>query len=77
MISDGELESRVKAAVDSRIDQHFKTFTGDAKISEAINAAILQGFEHEYCRVDGFGRRNGEPTTIRKELERVICWILE
>ena len=72
MISDGELESRVKAAVDSRIDQHFKTL-GDAKISEAINAAILQGFEHEYCRVDGFGRRNGEPTTIRKELERVIA----
>ena len=72
MASDGELESRIKAAVDARIDHHFKTI-GDAQISDAVNRAIAAGFEHEYCRVDNFGRKQGQPTTIRSELNRLVA----
>ena len=71
MVTDGDLEGRIKAVVESRIDAHFKSI-GDSQISAAVNKAIAEGFEHEYCRVDSFGRRQGEPTTVSKELDRVV-----
>jgi hypothetical protein len=71
IIGEDDLYSRVKSAVEARIDNHFRT-TADAQIQAAIQAAISQGFEHEYSRVDSFGRREGAPTTIRAELEKLI-----
>ena len=72
LIGDDELLSRVKKAVDTRIDGIFKT-VADTQIATAVSAAIAQGFEHEYARVNSFGEKEGKPTTIRKELERVIA----
>jgi hypothetical protein len=72
IISEDELRSRVASAVDARIDRHFKTIA-DAQISQAVDKAITDGLEHEYCRVDSFGRKSGEPTSVRKELECVIA----
>jgi hypothetical protein len=72
MISDGDLEKRIKSAVDARIDSHFKA-SGDQQIQDAVNRAIKAGLEHEYCKVDSFGRKSGEPTTVSKELERIIA----
>ena len=71
MVTDGDLERRIKAVVEARIDAYFKSI-GDSQISVAVNKAITSGFEHEYCRVDSMGRRQGEPTTISKELDRVV-----
>ena len=71
LVGEEDLYSRVKHAVDERIDRLFKA-TVDAQITAAIEAAITQGFEREYCRVDPFGQREGKPTTIRRELERMI-----
>jgi hypothetical protein len=71
IIGEDDLYERVKRAVEDRIDRHFKT-TADAQIHGAIEAAITQGFEREYQRVDSFGRREGERTTIRAELEKMI-----
>lgn len=71
IMRDDEIYSRVKKAVDDRIDKHFKT-VADAQIQAAIEAAITKGFEHEYCRIDAFGQRRDEPTTIRAELEKMI-----
>jgi hypothetical protein len=70
-MSDGELESRIKKALEEKIDAQFKEIA-EPRIQEAVNRAITDGFEREYCRVDSFGRKQGEPTTIRKELERLI-----
>lgn len=72
LIADSDLESRIKTAVDARIDSHFKT-VADRQIGESVNRAIADGLEHEYCRVDSFGRTSGQPTTVRKELERIIA----
>lgn len=72
IIGDDDLYARVKRAVDERIDRHFKT-TADARIQSAIEVAVSKGFEHEYCRVDSFGKRQGESTTIRAELEKMIA----
>jgi hypothetical protein len=72
IIGDDDLYSRVKRGVDARIDKHFED-TADAQIQSAIEAAVSAGFEHEYCRIDSFGKRDGKPTTIRAELERMIA----
>lgn len=71
IIGDDDLWNRVKHAVDTRIDNHFKA-VADAQIKTAIESAITQGFEREYQRVNAFGERQGAPTTIRAELEKLI-----
>lgn len=71
IIGEDELFSRVRTAIEKRIDQLFKDHA-DAQIRTAIDAAILNGFDREYTRVTSWGEREGEPTTIRKELEKVI-----
>jgi len=71
IIGEDELYSRVKTAVEQRIDRLFKD-KADAQIAAAIDDAIRNGFDREYCRISSWGERQGEPTTIRKELERLI-----
>ena len=71
IIGEDELYSRVKNALDARINKHFKD-AADAQIRHAIELAIADGFEREYQRVNSFGQREGEPTTIRAELENMI-----
>ena len=71
IIGEDELFERVRKAVDTRISALFKDHA-DAQIRAAIDAAILNGFDREYTRVTSWGEREGQPTTIRKELEKVI-----
>lgn len=71
IIGEEELYNRVKNAVDQRIARHFKE-SADTQIQAAVEAAIREGFEHEYRRIDSFGRPEGAPTTIRAELEKAI-----
>lgn len=72
LMHENELRERVKNAAAKRIDEMFKT-VAEAQISAAVESAIKSGFDHEYSRVNTFGQREGELTTIRKELERVIA----
>lgn len=71
IIGEDGLWQRVKNAVDKRIDDHFKK-TADAQIQTQIESAVIKGFEHEYCRVNSFGQRVSEKTTIKAELDRMI-----
>jgi len=71
MIGDEELYSRVKRALDAKIDTHFRD-VAEAQIKVAVEEAIKDGFAREYQRVNSFGERQGEKTTIRAELERMI-----
>lgn len=72
---DGQAFSRlldgVRDNVDARIAKIFAD-RADAVIQEAIDKAIREGFEKEYNRVDIWGKREGPPTTIAKELERIV-----
>lgn len=72
MIGDDDLYNRVKRAVDERINRLFAE-SADAQIQSAIEVAIRNGFEHEYTRVNSFGQREGETTTIRAQLEGLIA----
>ena len=66
-----ELWTRTKRAMDDRINKLFAE-TVDNRIAEEINKAFTDGFERPFQKVDHFGRPDGEPTTISKELEQMI-----
>lgn len=61
----------VRKSVEARIDKIFAE-TADAAIQNAVAKAIQDGFEKEYCRVNQWGKPEGKPTTIAKELSRVV-----
>lgn len=72
----GEAFSRylddIQRGVDNRIDKIFAD-RADALIQSALDAAIKDGFEREYSRVNQWGKREGAGTTsISKELERLV-----
>lgn len=71
LLNSESLRRRVDEAVQERINKHFED-TADERISKAVEDAIQNGFEREYQRVDHYGQRDGEPTTIRKELEKLV-----
>ena len=71
-IGDEELISRVRTATNERVDRFFRE-AAEAQIQATVEAAIRDGFDREYCAVTSWGERQGAPTTIRKQLERVIA----
>ena len=62
-----EIRKRIQAKVDAIFADR-----ADELISATVDAAVKAGFDLEYCRVDQWGKRQGEATTIRKELDRMI-----
>lgn len=70
-VHEEHLAKKINDEVAKRIDRLFKD-KADAQISKAIDEAIATGFDREYCRVTSWGEREGQPTTIRKELEKLI-----
>lgn len=71
IVREDEFAVRIQKEVDARIDKLFKD-RAEAQIDAAINDAIRNGFDREYCRVTAWGEKDGAPTTIRKQLEKVI-----
>jgi cation transport regulator ChaB len=61
----------IDAEIKKRIDKLF-TERAEQQITAAINQAIEDGFDREYRRVDSWGQPQGQPTTIRKQLEDSI-----
>lgn len=68
---DDDIWAMVKRDIDARISKLF-TERAEKAIADVIDAAIKDGFERTYQRVDQFGKKCGEPTTIGKELNRLI-----
>jgi len=71
MIGDDDIWNRAKNALDERFDKVWRE-TAEARIRSEVELAISEGFEREYTKADSFGRQQGEKTTIRAELERLI-----
>ena len=67
----GRMLDDIRKGVDDRINNIFAE-RADALIQETLNAAIKGGFEREYSKVDQWGKREGEATSISKELERLV-----
>ena len=60
----------IRAGIEKRIDAVFA-----AQAQELVNAAVersvVDGFNREYQRVDSFGTKVGEKTTIQRELDQL------
>ena len=68
---DDELSGMVRAEVQRRVEKIFAE-RANAEIQATIDQAVKNGFDLEYCRVDNWGRPEGEKTTIRKQLDASI-----
>lgn len=71
IIADDELYVRIQRGINERLDKVFAD-TVSQQISNATENCFKQGFEREYIKRDGFGKPIGKPTSISKELERII-----
>lgn len=71
ILSDWDWKADVRSSVAKRIDAEFAEGLGEI-VAEAVESATQAGFDHAYQRIDRFGKLDGKPTTIRKELDRLI-----
>lgn len=72
LLGDGDdLSMLVTKEVRARVDRIFADTAG-AQIQAAIDEAIQTGFDREYQRVTAFGHPDGEKTSIRAELEKIV-----
>lgn len=71
LINEEYLAGLVTKEVKARIDAIFAATATD-QVSKAVNQAIEDGLNREYSKVNSWGEKVGGPTTISKELERVV-----
>lgn len=69
--ADDDLSGLIRKEVGARLDKIF-TERAEAQIAGAIDAAVANGFEREYQRVNQWGEPTGPKTTIRAELEKTV-----
>ena len=63
--------SMIREEVAKRLDKIFAE-RATAEIEATVAAAVNDGFDREYAKVDTFGRADGPKTTIRKELGHIV-----
>ncbi|QIL72288.1 hypothetical protein G7048_19175 [Diaphorobacter sp. HDW4B] len=68
---DDDLSKMVHAEVQRRVQKIFVE-RADAQIAAAVDAAVQKGFDTEYQRVNNWGQPEGEKTTIRTQLDKLI-----
>jgi hypothetical protein len=71
LVREDELYEKVKRGIEARIDNLFASKV-TTLIEERIASVVKEGFGREYTKRDGFGRPEGKPTSIAKELEATI-----
>ena len=71
IMGDDEMYERAKDAISARVDRLWKEQVAE-RVSDAVNTAIREGFEHSYQKVDSYGKPVGPKTTISAELEKLI-----
>lgn len=71
LIDNDKIKDEIRKKIDARIDALFAD-SAKAILEERVSAAIHNGFERSYQRVDQWGRPVGDPSTIAKELNRIV-----
>lgn len=66
-----DLSEMISAEVKHRVDVIFKA-RADEQLAAAVDAAISNGFDLEYQRVNSWGQPEGEKTSIRKQLDKMV-----
>ncbi|MDH1673963.1 hypothetical protein [Comamonas aquatica] len=68
---DDDLSGMVRAEVSRRLQKIFVDRV-DAQIAAAVDEAVNKGFDTEYQRVNQWGQPEGEKTTVRAQLDKLI-----
>lgn len=69
---DDDLSGMVREEVSRRIQKIFVD-RADAQISAAVDEAVQKGFDTEYQRINSWGQPEGEKTTIRAQLDKLVA----
>lgn len=69
--NDDDLSGLVREEVSRRIQKIFVDRV-NAQIAAAVDAAVQNGFDTEYQRVNQWGQPEGEKTTVRAQLDKLI-----
>lgn len=70
ILQDWDYTSSLRKDIREKVDAIFRT-KADEEVAAAVTEAVRTAFDREYQRSDAFGDKQGAPTTIRKELERL------
>lgn len=68
---DDDLSGLIQAEVKRRVDAIFVA-RAEKQLNDAVDAAVNNGFDLEYQRVNNWGQPEGEKTTIRKQLDKLV-----
>ena len=68
---DDDFSGQINAEVKKRVDAIFVS-RAQKQLDAAVDAAISNGFDLEYQRVTSWGQPDGEPTSIRKQLDKMV-----
>lgn len=71
IVGEDQISGLVRREIIRRVDEIWEK-TVNAEIRQHIEAAIREGFDRPFTKVDSFGRAVGAPTTIGAELEKLI-----
>ncbi len=71
LIDNDDIAQEVRKKIDNRINNLFAERV-DKIVADAVDDAVRNGFEREYTRVDQWGEKVGETTTVKKQLDKMI-----
>lgn len=69
--TDEDIVQRVNRVIEARIDKVFAERAAEA-VEQAATRAVTEGLDRVFQKVNRFGQPEGDPTTIRKEMERLV-----
>lgn len=61
----------IREGISDRIEKVFAEHATDM-VRKAVDDAVMNGFERQYQKVDNWGQKIGAPTSVKKELERLV-----
>jgi len=71
LVNDEHLLAEVSKKVQARIDNLFAERV-DVLITKAIDDAVVNAFEREYTKVDQWGQKVGQTTSVKNQLDKII-----
>lgn len=68
---EGKIYETIRKGIADRIDKIFAEQAAEM-VRKITDDAVMNGFERQYQKVDKWGNKIGSPTSVKKELERLV-----
>lgn len=70
-IDEDKILDTIRDGISKKIDEIFAT-KAQEMVNKLTESAFKNAFEKQYQKVDAYGRSEGDPTTIKRELDRIV-----